>query len=130
MSFEEDFIIHSRLKAGEDFLAHYGKPGMKWGVKRGAMAVVNARQVNAQKNIDIRKRVAAGKGSKIDKLRVAATASPYDLVRQKGLAGASKKYLERTKKRQERLNKITKGNKVVENILFGLTGIKGSKLKV
>ena len=60
----------------DEFLAHYGVKGMKWGVRR------DRRANNLVK-------VGAGRGSATDKLRAYAFTSPYDRVKGKGLRGGA-----------------------------------------
>lgn len=75
------------------FLAHYGKKGMKWGVRRGSL-----RDRAAGATIDRRRgykeasyRVAKGTGSLKDKVRVGARMSAGELILNKGLKNSAQK---------------------------------------
>ena len=80
------------LREDIEFLEHFGVKGMKWGVRQ-------------QKRLDMTKRVAEGRGSFKDKVRVASAQSAYSYGRSGGgLKNAAKlqvKDLENLKKRMD-----------------------------
>lgn len=112
----------------EDFLAHYGKKGMKWGVRRakardakGRDRFGNRNNFNAQKRVNRIKRVASGKAGLTDKVRVGLTTSNYDYFsNQFSLKHASEQRLDRAKRAQR---KIKNGKKNVTDILSRLGGV-------
>ena len=70
----------------DDFLAHYGVKGMKWGQRKGVRGradKVVSRKLNDA--IDFHDRVASGKGSAAQTLRVAMSSSVLELARNKGV---------------------------------------------
>lgn len=70
----------------DDFLEHYGVKGMKWGVRKGVRGRANAvvsRKLNTA--IDYNDRVASGKASAVQTLRVAVSASVFELAKNKGV---------------------------------------------
>jgi UDP-N-acetylenolpyruvoylglucosamine reductase len=83
----------------EEWLAHFGVRGMKWGVRKK----YNERQT---KKIDSLKRVADGKGTARDKLKALSGSSAAELVANKGLKNTAKKHAE---VRQAHLDRINKG---------------------
>lgn len=95
----------------EVYLEHHGVKGMRWG-KRGTK--------REQKNIDMYKRVAEGKGSGKDALNVALRSSPFNLGAE-GLAGAAAKELNKGKRLQDKINA---GEAKVTNILNVAAGVK------
>jgi hypothetical protein len=60
----------------EDFIEHFGKKGMKWGVRN-------------QRRLDIARRVSKGTGSMSDSIRSFGRQSVISLIRGKGLRGAA-----------------------------------------
>lgn len=89
------------LQEDADFLAHFGKKGMKWGVKNEA-------------RLQATKRVAKGKGSYKDIAKVSMRESSLSLARNKGLQGAAAK----TAMKQEALKKrILKGEATTRDFL-------------
>jgi hypothetical protein len=90
------------------FLQHFGKKGMKWGVRR-------QRRTNALLN------VAKGKGTKSEKVRAALTVNAYDLVRGRGLKGAAKIKGEAQRASQ---NRIKSGNAKVRDRIRQVGGTK------
>lgn len=62
----------------EDFLAHYGVKGMQWGRRK-------------QKQLALNQRVASGKGSKLDKVKVGLNTSAYQRLKAGSLAGVAAK---------------------------------------
>lgn len=77
-------------------LEHYGVKGMKWGVRKVHNDRVNA----SRKTLD---KVASGKGSFREKLRVVDNSKVYDLA-TKGIKGTAKLHSEQLKQHQDRLN--------------------------
>lgn len=60
----------------DEFIEHFGKKGMKWGVRN-------------QRRLDRARRVAKGRGSLGDEIRVLGRQSVTSLIRGKGLQGAA-----------------------------------------
>lgn len=86
----------------DDVLEHFGKKGMKWGVRR-------------QKDLDRITRVASGHGSKLDKINVGLTrVSSANVRKQKGLQGAAKVKVRELEVRKAR---ILKGKATVGDLL-------------
>lgn len=112
----------------EEFLAHYGKKGMRWGQRRAQVRAAkgpdrfgNRNNYNAQKNVDRLKRVASGNASIVDKARVAMTTSSYDLTsNQFSLKDAAGQRIERAKRNKR---KIESGKKNVSDIMSRLGGV-------
>ena len=106
------------LQEDINFLEHYGKKGMKWGVRKAnnAKAAAKARKANsvrpgnrknedAQKRLDQVRRVASGKGSAADKLIVGAFKLPVqDLVLGGGLRGGAQVNLDRSANLKKKIN--------------------------
>lgn len=91
----------SNEKEVEDFLAHYGKKGMKWGV-RGTR--------RAQKRLDRTHRIATGKASVVDRaLGSALTAKGANRQLQRGANHQAK---------------INSGQRKVSNMLATASGVK------
>lgn len=91
----------------DDFLAHYGVPGMKWGKRR-------------QKRLDRLTRVGKGTGSKRDKLGVALNeVSLGSVARNKGLKGAAASKAARMEQRKKR---IQSGEAGVKDLLNNIGG--------
>lgn len=89
------------LQEDVDFLAHFGKKGMKWGVKNEA-------------RLQATKRVAKGTGDAKDKMKVLSRESSLSLARGKTLQGAAAK----TVIKQEALKKrILKGEATTRDFL-------------
>lgn len=76
----------------DEFLAHYGVKGMKWGQRKGVKGRAD-RVVSRKLNdaIDFHERVASGKGSASQTLRVAVSSSLLTLARNKGIKGTAAK---------------------------------------
>lgn len=99
------------------YLEHYGKKGMKWGVRRqkAAIAAAKARKTNPdrtgnrnndkyQKTIDQYRRAASGKATKTDTLILGAFKIPVvDLIAGGGVQGASQNILDRNQKSQRKI---------------------------
>ena len=68
----------------EDFLAHYGVKGMKWGVRRTQRQLDNLRYQS-----DSLKRVSKGKGKLQDKAVAANTLSLLNVAAGRGVKGAA-----------------------------------------
>ena len=70
----------------DEFLAHYGVKGMKWGTRKGIKGRAD-RVVGRKLNdaIDFHDRVASGKGSAAQSLRVVVSSSVLELARNKGV---------------------------------------------
>ena len=64
----------------DDFLAHYGVKGMKWGVRRAK---------KKQGTIDSLRRVSKGKGNFEDEATAITKVSGIDLIRGRGVKGAA-----------------------------------------
>lgn len=119
----------------EDFIAHYGKPGMKWGQKKAQARAAkgpdrfgNRNNYNAQKKVDRLKRVASGKAGLADKVRVGLTTSNYDYVsNQFSLKDAAGQRLDRLKTTKR---KVESGKKNVTDIMSRLGGVDIRDLKV
>lgn len=105
------------LQEDVDFLEHYGKKGMKWGVRKAASAKAGAkaRSANserfgnrnndvAQKRLNQIRRVASGKGSAADKFIVGFAKVPMqDLIVGGGLRGGAQVNLDRSAKIQKKV---------------------------
>jgi hypothetical protein len=74
----------------DEILEHYGKKGMKWGVRQ-------------QNRLDASKRVAEGTGTKEDRNLVLANQSVISLIRNKGVTGAAAKDAARLQLQKERI---------------------------
>ena len=61
----------------DDFLAHYGVKGMKWGVRK--------RRAGLQERADALNRVAKGKSTTSDKILATNTLSALDIARGRGI---------------------------------------------
>ena len=86
-----------------EFLEHHGVKGQKWGVRnirKRHRAKVLKRQ---QGNVDILRRVASGKGSKLDKLAVDLSTPTYRLALNGGSVGAAKITLDKLEMNQKRI---------------------------
>lgn len=94
-------------------LLHYGKKGMKWGIRKAHQIKVSERAARSR-------RVAEGKGSKLDVARVAARTSGYDLVKGRGFKGAA---LNSAKREEQHIQRITSGRSTVRDILKESGGI-------
>ncbi len=83
----------------EEYLEHFGKKGMKWGVRR-------------QRRLDQMNRVAKGKGSRGDKVREALSISTSDLAKGRGLRGGVAVKAARVTARRDRIRsgKATAGD--------------------
>jgi len=89
----------------EDYLEHFGKKGMKWGVRR-------------EFRLNATKRVATGKSTKWDKVIVTTGAiPPHRLLTQHGLQGAAKLTLKNVSARRER---VLSGKHTINDILVHL----------
>lgn len=82
-------------------LVHYGKKGMKWGVRKAYAQSASARGAT-------QRRVGEGKGSTVDKLRVHGTTSYLSLSRaaltgRPGFKGAALVRAERTEAHVQRI---------------------------
>ena len=72
MSFEEDFLKYRSYQNAQNFIEHAGKKGMKWGQRKAIDAAKqrssnpyrygNSRNPQLQRQVDVMKYVAAGKG--------------------------------------------------------------------
>lgn len=94
--------MKEQVMATDDFLAHYGVKGMKWGVR-------------SQKRLDRLNRVASGTASRREKTQVMLTeTSEVSRIRNKGLEGAAKTRADQLKARKER---IQKGEGTVRDLL-------------
>ena len=94
----------------DEFLEHHGVKGMHWGVHH-------------QRNLELHERVAAGKGSALDKLRARQQVTARDLVKHKGnlqAISAEKAANLRAQKERARTGQSTKLDKV-QGVL-GATG--------
>ena len=130
MTIEQEMMQSALIQSGEDFLAHYGKKGMKWGIKSVGSRIATRNTTMEQNRINRLKRVSSGKGKKGERTKAALmNVSLLDLARGGGLKGASKIALKRKKKAVTRLNKLTRGNKTTQNILTGLYGVRFRDLK-
>jgi hypothetical protein len=135
MSFEEDFLKYRSLQNGQNFIEHAGKKGMKWGQRKaqgraakGPDRFGNRNNFNAQKSVDRLKRVASGKASLTDKVRVGLTTSNYDYVsNQFSLKDAAGQRLERAKRTKR---KVESGKKNVTDIMSRLGGVDIRDLKI
>jgi hypothetical protein len=89
----------------EDYLEHFGKKGMKWGVRR-------------ERRLRITKRVAEGNANKFTKaVAVAYTIPPHRLLTQHGLRGAAQLTVKNVSARRER---VLKGEHTINDILVHL----------
>ena len=89
----------------EDYLAHYGTKGMKWGLRKGGLAS-RARQVGVEKktkSIEQRERVLSGKSSFRDKVAAGSTLSAAKVLKNKGVKNAIAKDLTRDMATRSRL---------------------------
>ena len=89
----------------EDYLAHYGTKGMKWGLRKGGLAS-RARQVGVEKKtkrIEQRERVLSGKSSIRDKVAAGSTLSLAKVLKNKGVKNAIAKDLTRDMAARSRL---------------------------
>lgn len=122
----------------EDFLAHYGKKGMRWG-QRKAVAKANERSKKGpdrfgnrnnkmvQRKVDRVKRVAAGKASVSDKVRFYSTISLAELALEDYSAkGVAQNRIDRAKRNQA---KVASGKKRVTDKLLRLQGIDVREIK-
>lgn len=89
----------------DDYLAHYGIKGMKWGRRKGSLAS-RARQVGVEKktkSIEQRERVLSGKSSFGDKVTAGSTLTPSKVLKNKGVKNAIAKDLARDRATRSRL---------------------------
>ena len=94
------------------YLAHYGKKGMKWGVRNTA---------KVQKRVDRIRRVASGTASKSDRRKAALLdVAAIDLIRGKGLRTGAQKTLDRNEATKK---KIVGGKRKAYDILSPLNGV-------
>jgi len=102
----------------DDFLAHYGKKGMKWGQRRAAK-----KQERAQNDLDIvnarvRQQIRAGRlNNKAAATYMTTTKKGQDAA-QEAYARAEKKYLNHPD--ADTAAKLTHGEKVSERVLVGI----------
>lgn len=104
----------------DEFVAHFGVKGMKWGVRKG---YVQRQSQQAGREI----RVGSGKGTSGEKLRVHGSSSVVGLA-----VGPKRAALKRGKLRQAHANRIKNGEATAADILrlYGqvkLTDIRRSK---
>jgi hypothetical protein len=85
MIVEEDVYVYL-----DDFLSHYGKRGMKWGVRRRG-------------RIERHVKVGKGKGNIIDKTRVHTTFNPIDLAKTRSFKKSAARKGARFERRNERI---------------------------
>lgn len=91
----------------EAFLEHYGKKGMKWGIRN-------------ERRLQRAKRVASGKGSKLDKVGFALTdTSTVSIGRHGSVKGAAKSRVRELQGRKRRMNRGTAGAKDILALLGG-----------
>ena len=95
-------ILMGDEKPSLEELSHHGIKGMKWGVRR-------------EGRLELNRRVASGSGSKIDKLRVAATQVSADSVRRSG--GLEKAAANKVKELEDRKARIERGQASVGDYL-------------
>ena len=89
----------------DDYLAHYGVKGMKWGRRKGSLSS-RARQVGVEKKtkgIESRERVLSGKSSFGDKVAAGSTLSAAKVLKNKGIKNAIASDLARDKATRSRL---------------------------
>ena len=106
------------LQEDLDFLAHYGKKGMRWGVRNETRTVKNT--ARAQKRIDRVARVASGTASKSDRVTAyLATGTTTKRSAQYQLRQAA-----------DMQDKIAVGRGKTNNMLLKLQGVKASELNM
>ena len=123
------------------FLAHVGVKGMKWGVRRQKSAVAkakarakkpdrwgNSNNKQTQRKVDVLRRVAGGKGSKIDFIKtVAFNTTLLELAYEGGsVRGVAAGRLDRAQKTQK---KIKEGRARTTDLLNRMSGIDMRELK-
>lgn len=96
------------------YFEHHGVKGMHWG-RRGTNRV--------QKQIDITRRVAAGKGSNIDKVRLGLTTNFGDIIQNKSV-NVQKTAKSRLANGAKLQAKVNNGQKKATNVLLTAQGIK------
>lgn len=74
----------------EEYLAHYGIPGMKWGVRR-------------ERRIQSLDRAIRGEGGVATKARALSKLTPVDLVKGRGIRGGSQRKAARNRARNARV---------------------------
>ena len=118
-----------------EFLAHVGVKGMKWGVRRQRSAVAKAKaraknpdrmgnrnNKSVQRRVDVLRRVAGGKASKMDIVKqLAFNTTLVELAYEGGsLRGVAAGRLDRAQKSQK---KIKAGKKRTTDLLTRMQGI-------
>jgi hypothetical protein len=86
MSTEEEIRQSALIQYGEDFIAHAGVKGMKWGIRR-------------KRRLEVYKRASKKGGPLISKVRAASSLGVVDLVKGRGITGGSKRKFARLAKR-------------------------------
>lgn len=97
----------------DEFLEHYGKKGMKWGVRK-SRGILDSNQAKRQKQADRLKRVGNKNSNLRDKGVAALTTGTHHVV----LAGGARKGAARKgQKLQEHIDRVEKGEVKVKDIL-------------
>jgi hypothetical protein len=83
---EQEIRQSALIQSGEDFLAHAGVKGMKWGIRR-------------KRRLEVLERASKKGGPVISKVRAASNLGPIDLVKGRGITGGAKRKFARLAKR-------------------------------